>query len=237
MTRRSLLLSLLLLAGAAHADNLVVPAVGPKANLIVTNLEPAEARLLVTFHGRERVFETVTLAAHAMTVIDDLPAEPGMIRVSGATRFTARYGDVPAVPVDALGKEYVVHSGTVVIANPWTISASVALTLLDAEGRPTGQLYRLVPALETVRLDLAAESVRITAQVSVHASDGMSAPLLRVVDTPAPPCAEPAFLGTPRPGRDEWLVVRKEGATLEKLTPRQLAVLRCDPSVELLEQP
>jgi hypothetical protein len=237
MTRRSLFLLLLLLSGAAYADTLIVPAPGPKADLVITNLEPSEARLLVTFHGRDRVFETVTVPGHSMTVIDDLPAAPGLIRVSGTSRFTVRYGEVSAVPIDALGKEHVVRGGTVVLANPWKISASVTLTLLDAEGKPAGQLYRLVPALDVLRLDLAAASVRVTAQVSVHASDGVSAPELRVSDTIAPPCAEPAFLGTARPGRDEWLVVRQDGATIEKLTPRQIAALRCDPSVELLEQP
>ena len=237
MTRRAFLLLLLLLPGAAYADNLVVPAPGAKADLVITNLESSEARVLVTFHGRERVFETVTLAGHAMTVIDDLPAAPGLIRVSGAGRFTARYGEVSAVPIDALGKEHTVRGGRVVLANPWTISASVTLTLLDADGRQTGQLYRLVPAMGVLPLELAAASVRVTAQVSVHASDGVSAPELRVSDTIAPSCAEPAFLGTPRPGRDEWLVARKDGVAIEKLTPRQLAALRCDPSVEFLEQP
>lgn len=237
MTWRSLFLLLLLLSGAAYADTLIVPAAGPKADLVITNLEPSEARLLVTFHGRDRVFETVTVPGHSMTVIDDPPAVPGLIRVSGASRFTARYGEVSAVSVDALGKEQVVRGGTVVLANPWKISASVTLTLLDAEGKPTGQLYRLVPALDVLRLDLTAASVRVTAQVSVHASDGASAPELRVADTIAPPCAEPAFLGTARPGRDEWLVIRRDGAAIEKLTPRQIATLRCDPSVELLEQP
>lgn len=238
MTRCSLFLFLLVLSGAAHADNVIVPALGPKAELILTNLEPNEARLLVTFHGRDRVFETVTVAGHSMTVVDDLPAAPGLIRVSGTSRFTARYGDVPAVPVDALAKEQVVRGGRVVIANPWKISASVTLTLLDADGKQTGQLYRLVPALDLLQLDLAAATVRVTAQVSVHASDGATAPEVRVSsDTIAPPCAEPAFLGTPRPGRDEWLVVRQEGITLEKLPPHRIATLRCDPTVEFLEQP
>lgn len=238
MTRRSLFLLVLVLSGAARADNVIVPALGPKAELILTNLEPSEARLLVTFHGRDRVFETVTVAGHSMTVVDDLPAAPGLIRVSGSSRFTARYGDVPAVPIDALPKEQTVRGGRVVIANPWTISASVTLTLLDADGKPAGQLYRLIPPLDVQQLDLAASSVRVTAQVSVHASDGATAPEVRVAsDTIAPACAEPAFLGTPRPGRDEWLVVRKEGVTLEKLTPQRIAALRCDPSVQLLEQP
>jgi hypothetical protein len=238
MTRRSLFLFLLVLSGVARADNVIVPALGPKAELVLTNLEPNETRLLVTFHGRDRVFETVTVAGHSMTVVDDLPAAPGLIRVSGASRFTARYGDVPAVPVDALAKEQVVRGGRVVIANPWKISASVTLTLLDADGKQTGQLYRLVPALDLLQLDLSAATVRVTAQVSVHASDGVSAPEVRVSsDIIAPPCAEPAFLGTPRPGRDEWLVVRPEGVSLDKLTPQRIAALRCDPSVELLEQP
>ena len=238
MKRRSLFLFLLVLSGAARADNVIVPALGPKAELILTNLEPHEARLLVTFHGRDRVFETVTVAGHSMTVVDDLPATPGLIRVSGASRFTARYGDVPAVPVDALPKEQLVRGGHVVIANPWKISASVTLTLLDADGKQTGQLYRLIPALAMQQLDLAASSVRVTAQVSVHASDGTSVPEVRVSsDTIAPPCNEPAFLGTPRPGRDEWLIVRQQGVSLEKLTPQRIATLRCDPTVELLEQP
>lgn len=238
MTRRALLLFLLVLSGAARADIAIVPALGPKAELILTNLEASEARLLVTFHGRDRVFETVTVPGHSMIVVDDLPAAPGLIRVSGASRFTARYGDVPAVPVDALAKEQVVRGGRVVLANPWKISASVTLTLLDADGKPAGQLYRLVPPLDVQQLDLAASGVRVTAQVSVHASDGASAPDVRLSsETVAPPCAEPAFLGTARPGRDEWLVVRKEGMAVEKLTPQRIAALRCDPSVELLEQP
>jgi hypothetical protein len=157
-----------------------------------------------------------------------------MLRVYSDARFLARLGETPAIPVDALPAEHVLAGVTnLVIANPWTIPAGVTLTLHDAEGRQAGQLYRLVPALDVLQLDAAAASVRVTSEVTVYVS-GATEP--RHTDTLPPPCSEPAFLGTPKPGRDEWLVVTRDGLTAARLTPQQLAARRCDPEVELIEQ-
>ena len=236
----------------------------------------------------------------------------GMIRVSSAregARVTARatisdrgnasgeYGQgVPGIPVDALTTEHVLSGITasggrrtnIGVANPWTVPASIILTLNGSEGEELGRLYRIVPALEVLQINDAfgafgvpaaeAASVRVTSQVGVYAyasivsNDSGDAVFVtgtgvgvRTSSAIAPRCAEPASLGTAKPGQqaaEGWIVVMKPETSINyianvlpaqhgytvaslyeaipgfaaELTPQQIAALRCEAAVLFIEQ-
>lgn len=274
-----LLAVLLLVPATAHAGaNLIVPVSGRQAGLVVTNLEPREVPLVLTYYGHDgnRAFATASLAGRGTLAIGDVPAGAAMIRVSSAmdgARVTAAYGALPAIPVDALPTEHVFATGgrrTVVgVANPWPVPATITLTLHGAGGQELGRLHRLVPAMDVLQLDeVAAASVAVTSQVGVYAyaaDDAVFVPGTGVaVSSPAitPPCAEPASLGFAKQPAGGWIVVMKPETAVEyiqtvlparhgytvmslyeslpgfaaELTPQQLAALRCDGAVELIEQ-
>jgi hypothetical protein len=219
-----------------HADdpagaNVVVPVSGrTRTELVVTNLEPDAVPLTVTFYGPdgERAFTTMTLAGHGTAALDELPPAPGMIRVSSTmtgARITARANGAPAIPIDALTSEHVLSGVTNVgVANPWSVPATITLTLHDAEGQQLGQLHRLVPAFEVVQLDgVSAASVRVTSQVSVYAYASIGAALIpgtgvAAATTVAPQCAEPASLGVANTPAEGWIVVMQPETTPDTIT-------------------
>lgn len=250
--------------GSQWQTDLVVTNLEPRSvPLVVTFYGP----------DGQRSFTTKTLAGHGTMVLDDvlyktfqLSPAVGMLRVSSAqvgARITARayvynrangeYGQgVPAVPVDALLTEHVLSGITAAagrrtnlgVANPWTVPASVTLTLVGADGQQLAQQHRLIPALEVLQVHdafaafgvapVAEASVRVTAQAGVYAyasivrndtGDAVFVPGTGVgVHTTAnvaPRCAEPAHLGVAKPGQEPaegWIVILKPETTLQYIT-------------------
>ncbi|HEX6097096.1 MAG TPA: hypothetical protein VF432_12280 [Thermoanaerobaculia bacterium] len=235
--------------------------------------EPVPLVLTYYGAGGERVFTTSTLWGHGTISLEDVlfrafrvSEGTGMIRVSSAregARVTARayvvnrgaeseYGQgVPGVPVDALATEHVL-SGIVAndarrtnlgISNPWLVPASVTLTLHGPAGQQLGQVHRIVPALEVLRINdafaafgvepVAEASVRVVSQVGVYAyasiirndsGDAIFVPGTGLGAQPvadvAPRCAEPASLAGARKGggqvqNREWVVIMTPETTVD----------------------
>ena len=197
------------------------------------------------------VFEDVLLETFHRT------SAMGMIRVSSTVEgasFTARaiivnrggaageYGQgVPGIPVDALTTDHtlsgIAGSGArrtnIGIANPWSVPASVILTLHGPAGAQLGQLHRIVPALEVLQINdafaafgaapVAEASVSVTSQVSVYAyasiirNDSGDAVFIpgtgvgaQTTSQSTPHCAEPASLIPARPDQEAaegWIVM------------------------------
>ncbi|HUR83463.1 MAG TPA: hypothetical protein VM733_22095, partial [Thermoanaerobaculia bacterium] len=162
------------------------------------------------------------------TLVPEVPAETKLIRVSGG-EVTARYGDVPAIDIDALTTDAMVEGG-VTIANPWNIAATITI----------GTQQRMLSPYEVLVLDGVA-AARLTSQIGVyvHVEDspsclsGCEQTGLPVLHRVSPPCAEPAPLGAGFSAT--FLVVRNDSADVASLTPRQVASLRCDPAVAFIE--
>lgn len=220
-----------------------------------------------------RAFTILNLAGYGTHVLEDVLPRTfevesglGMIRVSSAVpdaRFTARayiynrglaggeYGQgVPAMPVDALTAEHVLSGITAAgrrtnigVANPWTVPASIILTLYDRDGQSLGQLFKIVPPLGVLQINdafaafgvapAADASVHVFSQVSVYAYasvvrndtgdpvfvTGTGIDTGRVPDL-TPRCAEPAAVNVARPGQqpaDGWIVLMAPGTSVAYL--------------------
>lgn len=248
--------------GSQWQTDLVITNLEPRAvPLVLTYYGPEGERVFTTMPLAGRgtlVLDDVLRHTFGLT------SSLGMIRVSSAmtgARFTARayvvnrghaggeYGQgVPAMPVDALTTEHVLSGVTATggrrtnigVANPWTVPATVTLTLNGADGRELGRLHRRVPALEVLQLNdvfaafgaapATEASVVVSSQVSVYAyasivrndtGDAVFVPGTGVgVSSPAvaPRCAEPASLGFAKPGQqpaEGWIVIMKPDTTIE----------------------
>ena len=245
------LLFLLSFAASAEAANLVVPAARP---LVITNPGAEAAPVTVTFYGADSRSEEEMLLAGSGTI--DVPADATMVRISSdAARVTAHASSLPAIAVDALATEHVL-SGSIVVANPWKVPASLVVTAGDQ------QLFPIVPPLDVLRIEVQ-DNTRITSQVGVYAYGEHS--FGSVVPTPStvePRCAEPAALSMAKQPADGWLVILHPETSVERiqmtlparhgympsqfyaelpgflaeLTPEQIAALRCDASVQLVAQ-
>ncbi len=229
MRPRNLLLSLLF-AASAEATNLIVPAAGP---LVITNGSTEPAPVMITFHGPEgyRTVETILVSGSASV---DVPAAATMIRISaqGGARLTAHAANLEAISIDALATEHVL-SGSVVVANPWKVPASLIVTVGEQ------QLFKIVPPLDVLQIDAAGANAHITSQIGVYAYDDRAFVSGVAHKQIAPQCAEPAPLMTAQPGQraaDGWIVIGEAETYVADLTPRQLAALRCDASVQVIAQ-
>lgn len=232
MKPRILLFSLLF-AASAEAMNLVVPA---GESLVVTSSGADPVPVMITFYGPDghRTVETI-LVANTATI--EVPPAATLIRISSAQPVTAHAANLRAVPIDALPTEAVM-SGTVKVVNPWSVPASLVVTLRGE------QQFHIVPPFETLQLDEASANVRITSNIGVYAYDDRA--FVVPVQTPAtvePRCAEPAPLAVANPGQqpaEGWVVIKNTDdeppAFLDEVTPEQLAGLRCESSVQLIAQ-
>ncbi len=228
MKPRNLLLSLLF-AASAEATNLIVPAAGP---LVLTNGGAEPVPVMLTFHGPDgyRTVDTILLSG-SETI--DVPPAATMIRISaqGGARVTEHAASLEAVSIDALATEHVLN-GSVVVANPWKVPASLIVTMGDQ------QLFKIVPPLDVLQIETAGASARITSQIGVYAYDDRSFVSGTAHTQIAPPCAEPAPLMIAEAGQQAggWVVIGDAETYVAELTPPQLAALRCNASVQLIAQ-
>jgi hypothetical protein len=259
MTLRLVLLLLVLFSSVClEAANLVVPMAGRTA-LTVTSGEEAPSRVAVVFYGASNVRTIVnfTLAARESSVVSEVPDGATMARVYGPGKLTARAEGLPAVEVDALAADHVLGglpaSASVGIANPWPVAATVRL-------EPAVSVF--VPPFEVVYVPAGRSTVRVQSSVGVYVyaltpeTTIPPAGSLEAGSAP-PPCSEPVSATGATLATDRWLVVMKPGAApdfarygivpeavlddvpalLSELTAHQVAKLRCDSAVELLERP
>lgn len=254
-------------AGAFGSDwqtDLVVTNLGAQPVPVALTFYGADGRQAVT---------TTTLWGRGTIVLDDVllrafrvPEATGMIRVSSSVegaRVTARayivnrgaadgeYGQgVPGVPVDALATEHTLSGITAKdrrtnlgIANPWTVPASVILTLHGPAGQQLGQVHRIVPALEVLQINdafatfgaapAAEASITVTSQVGVYAyasivrndsGDAVFVPgtglSVQTLSTVAPRCAEPASLKVAAAEQNPaagWIIVMKPETSFDDI--------------------
>lgn len=245
-----MLLLLLSFTASAQAANLVVPAARP---LVITNHEAEAAPVTVTFYSADSRSEEEMLLAGSGTI--DVPADATMVRISSAQQMTAHAANLPAIAVDALATEHVL-SGSIVVANPWKVPASLVVTSGDQ------QLFPIVPPLDVLRIDVG-ESARITSQVGVYAYGERSyGSVVQAASAVEPRCAEPAALSLAKQPAGGWLVILHPESSVEwmqvtlparhgymplqfyaelpgflaELTAEQIAALRCEASVQLIAQ-
>ena len=258
MTRRLFLLVFLLSSSlGADGANLLVPLPGRTA-LTVTNGEGEPARVAVVFYGapNERTIVNFTLAAGESSLVGDVPEGATMARIYSPGDVAARAEAIPAISVDALATDQILgglpSGASVGLANPWPLAATVTL---DA-----GTVF--VPPFAVVHVPAGAASVRVQSPVGVYAY--ALAPQTTVLPAGAlrsasmtPPCSEPVPATGATLATDRWLVVTRPGTTVDftrsgiapaavldevpaflaDLTAAQVARLRCDSAVELLERP